>query len=192
MYSPITYFLFPITLTSTEGLREGLHSSLKDSTLLTSSLAFGLLAMFKIYHGYHRCDGFFLSRIFIVCCWIYMRLPGAMIITDYLLLEAIQRRTGANIIRNKSSVKWQHKIEWNPWKIKSVASGVIRELLSACALSWRRRSKSCCLVVALSVENEEWELDFSFSEEWKVKSEEWKVKSEKSRWRNYKVIGNRI
>ena len=46
-----------------------------------------------------------------------MRLPGAMIITDYLLLEAIQRRTGANIIRNKSSVKWQHKIEWNPWKI---------------------------------------------------------------------------
>ena len=106
---PIFYSLLPYL--PPRGIREGLHSSLKDSTLLTSSLAFGLLAMFKIYHGYHRCDGFFLSRIFIVCCWIYMRLPGAMIITDYLLLEAIQRRTGANIIRNKSSVKWQHNIE---------------------------------------------------------------------------------
>ena len=40
-----------------------------------------------------------------------MRLPGAMIITDYLLLEAIQRRIGANAIRSKSNIKWQDKIK---------------------------------------------------------------------------------
>ena len=34
-----------------------------------------------------RCDGSVLSRIFIVCCRICWRLLGAMIVTDYLLLE---------------------------------------------------------------------------------------------------------
>ena len=29
--------------------------------------------------------------------------------TDYLLLKAIQRRKGANTIRSKSNIKWQHK-----------------------------------------------------------------------------------
>ena len=41
----------------------------------------------------------FFSRIFIVSCWICRRLLGAMIVTDYLLLKAIQRRIGANAIR---------------------------------------------------------------------------------------------
>ena len=36
---------------------------------------------------------------FFVFCWIYLRLSGAMIVTDYLLLKAIQRRIGANAIR---------------------------------------------------------------------------------------------
>ena len=49
--------------------------------------------------------GFFYS--FMIC----LRLPGAMIVTDYLLLEAIQRRIGANTIRSKSNIKWQHKIK---------------------------------------------------------------------------------
>ena len=42
---------------------------------------------------------------------ICLRLPGAMIVTDYLLLEAILRRIGANTIRSKSNIKWQHKIK---------------------------------------------------------------------------------
>ena len=44
---------------------------------------------------------------FMIC----LRLPGAMIVTDYLLLEAILRRIGANTIRSKSNIKWQHKIK---------------------------------------------------------------------------------
>ena len=44
---------------------------------------------------------------FMIC----LRLPGAMIVTDYLLLEAIQRRIGANTIRSRSNIKWLHKIK---------------------------------------------------------------------------------
>ena len=33
-----------------------------------------------------------------MCCWIPLRLPGAIIVTDYLVLEAILRRIGANTI----------------------------------------------------------------------------------------------
>ena len=40
---------------------------------------------------------------------ICLRLPGAMIVTDYLLMEAILRRIGANTIRKKSNIKLQHK-----------------------------------------------------------------------------------
>ena len=47
--------------------------------------------------------GFFYS---IMIC---LRLPGAGIFTDYLLLEVIQRRIGAKTIRSKSYIKWQHK-----------------------------------------------------------------------------------
>ena len=32
-----------------------------------------------------------------------------MIVTDYLLLKAIQRRIGAKTIRSKSNINWQHK-----------------------------------------------------------------------------------
>ena len=42
---------------------------------------------------------------------ICLRLQGAMIVTDYLLMEAILRRIGANTIRSKSNIKWQHKIK---------------------------------------------------------------------------------
>ena len=41
----------------------------------------------------------------------FRRLLGAMIVTDYLLLEVIQRRIGANTIRSKSNINWQHKIK---------------------------------------------------------------------------------
>ncbi len=44
---------------------------------------------------------------FMIC----LRLPGAMIVTDYLLLKAIQRRIGAKTIRSKSNIKWQHRIK---------------------------------------------------------------------------------
>ena len=47
----------------------------------------------------------FFSRIFIVSCCICLRLPGAEIFTDKLLLEVIQRRVGANTIRSKSNTK---------------------------------------------------------------------------------------
>ena len=39
----------------------------------------------------------------------FRRLLGAMIVTDYLLLEVIQRRVGAKTIRSKSNINWQHK-----------------------------------------------------------------------------------
>ena len=57
----------------------------------------------------------------------FMRLSGAMIITDYLLLAVIPRRIGANAIRSKSNQVVTHDI------IKSVKDkirriGVIRDL----------------------------------------------------------------
>ena len=42
---------------------------------------------------------------FLLSCWISLRLPGAEIFTDKLLLEVIQRRIGANTIRSKSNTK---------------------------------------------------------------------------------------
>ena len=48
---------------------------------------------------------------FVFSIMICLRLPGAMIVTDYLLLKAIQRRIGANTIRSKSNIKWQHRIK---------------------------------------------------------------------------------
>ena len=48
---------------------------------------------------------------FVFSIMICLRLPGAMIVTDYLLLEAIQRRIGANTIRSRSNIKWLHKIK---------------------------------------------------------------------------------
>ena len=41
----------------------------------------------------------------------FLRLPGAMIVTDYLLQESIQSRIDANTIRIKSYFKWHHKIK---------------------------------------------------------------------------------
>ena len=48
---------------------------------------------------------------FVYSIMICLRLPGAMIVTDYLLMEAILHRIGANTIRSKSNIKWQHKIK---------------------------------------------------------------------------------
>ena len=53
---------------------------------------------------------------FFIHLWFVCALPGAMIVTDYLLLEAIQHRIGANTIRSRSNITWLHKIKWNPWK----------------------------------------------------------------------------
>ena len=56
---------------------------------------------------------------------ICLRLPGAGIFTDYLLLEVIQRRIGAKTIRSKSNINWQHKKKNEiREKNKSVASGL--------------------------------------------------------------------
>ena len=49
----------------------------------------------------------------------FLRLPGAMIVTDHLLQEPIQRRIDANTIRIKSYFKWHHKIKWNPFNPRS-------------------------------------------------------------------------
>ena len=40
---------------------------------------------------------------FVYSIMICLRLPGAMIVTDYLLMMAILRRIGANTIRSKSN-----------------------------------------------------------------------------------------
>ena len=61
---------------------------------------------------------------FLLSCWISLRLSGAGIVTDYLLLEAIQRRKGANTIRNKSNIKWNISLNEIREKIKSVASAL--------------------------------------------------------------------
>ena len=45
----------------------------------------------------------------------FLRLPGAMIVTDHLLQESFQRRIDSNTIRIKSYFKWHHKIKWNPF-----------------------------------------------------------------------------
>ena len=103
------------------------------------SLAFGSLAMFKsITDKADATDLFFHG--FLLSCWIALRLSGAGIITDYLLLEAIQRRKGANTIRNKSNIKWNIRLNEIREKIISVASALSVNLLSACGLSRRRRS----------------------------------------------------
>ena len=86
------------------------YFSLEDSTLLTSSLAFGSLARFKIITDNADATDLFFHG-FLLCCWISLRLACAMIVTDYLLLKAIQRRIGANTIRSKSNIKWQHRIK---------------------------------------------------------------------------------
>ena len=58
---------------------------------------------------------------------ICLRLPGAGIFTDYLLLEVIQRRIGANTIRRQiqDQVNLRKKIREKD-KIRRI--GVIREL----------------------------------------------------------------
>ena len=52
-----------------------------------------------------------------------------MSITDCLLLETIQRRAGAIIIRNKSNIKWNIRLNEIREKIKSVASALSVNLL---------------------------------------------------------------
>ena len=116
------------------------------------SLAFGSLAMFKsITDKADATDLFFHG--FLLSCWIALRLSGAGIITDYLLLEAIQRRKGANTIRNKSNIKWNIRLNEIREKIISVASALSVNLLSACGLSRRRRSTTMwyCLPDSLSL-----------------------------------------
>ena len=46
---------------------------------------------------------------FLCVLLVFRRLLGAMIVTYYLLLKAVQRRIGAKTIRSKSYIKWQHK-----------------------------------------------------------------------------------
>ena len=74
-------------------------SSLRDDHKCSKSITDKADATDLFFHG------FFYS--FMIC----LRLPGAMIVTDYLLLEAIQRRIGANTIRSRSHIKWLHKIK---------------------------------------------------------------------------------
>ena len=63
---------------------------------------------------------------FLLCCWISLRLSGAMIVTDYLLLEescAVQ----AQIQSERNPLQYTRPNKEIREKIKSVAS-VIREL----------------------------------------------------------------
>ena len=86
------------------------------------------------------CDGFVLSRIFIVLL-DFSAPVGRWDCHGLSLTGGILRRTGANTIRKKSNIKWQRKIKWNPWKDKIRRIGVLSvNSLSACGLSRRRRS----------------------------------------------------
>ena len=82
----------------------------------------------------------FFSRIFIVSCWISLRLSGAGIVTDYLLQEepcAVQAQIQSE--RNPIS-SGNVRLNEIREKIKSVASVLSVNSLSACGLSRRRRS----------------------------------------------------
>ena len=68
-------------------------SSLRDDHKCSKSITDKADATDILFHG------------FVYSITIYLRLPGAMIVTDDLLLEAIQRRIGANTIRSKSNTK---------------------------------------------------------------------------------------
>ena len=98
------------------------HYSLKEE----SSLAFGSFAIFKtITDNADATDLFFHG--FLLCCWISLRLSGAGIVTDYLLLEescAVQAQIQSE--RNPIS-SGNVRLNEIREKIKSVAS-VIREL----------------------------------------------------------------
>ena len=61
--------------------------------------------------------------------------------------------SGAIIIRNKSNIKWNIRLNEIREKIKSVASALSVNLLSACGLSRRRRSTTMwyCLPDSLSL-----------------------------------------
>ena len=111
------------------------HYSLKEE----SSLAFGSFAIFKIYHGKRWCDGFVLSRIFIVLL-DFSAPVGRNDCHGLSLTGGILCCTGANTIRKKSNIKWQRKIKWNPWKDKIRCICLSVNSLSACGLSRRRRS----------------------------------------------------
>ena len=77
---------------------------------------------------------------FLLCCWVSLRLSGARIVTDYLLQEescAVQAQIQSE--RNPISsgnVRFNEIRE----KIKSVASVLSVNSLSACGLRRRRRS----------------------------------------------------
>ena len=76
---------------------------------------------------------------FLLCCWISLRLSGAMIVTDYLLLEescAVQ----AQIQSERNPLQYTRPNKEIREKIKSVASVLSVNSLSACGLSRRRRS----------------------------------------------------
>ena len=84
---------------------------------------------------------------FLLCCWISLRLSGAMIVTDYLLLEescAVQAQIQSE--RNPIS-SGNVRLNEIREKIKSVASALSVNFLSACGLSrrWRSISVGYCL-----------------------------------------------
>ena len=107
--------------------------------MMTSSLAFGSLARFKIITDNADATDLFFHG-FLLCCWISLRLWGAMIVTDYLLLEescAVQAQIQSE--RNPIS-SGNVRLNEIREKIKSVASVLFVNSLSACGLSRRRRS----------------------------------------------------
>ena len=76
---------------------------------------------------------------FLLCCWISLRLRGAGIVTDYLLQEepcAVQ----AQIQSERNPLQYTRPNKEIREKIKSVASVLSVNSLSACGLSRRRRS----------------------------------------------------
>ena len=104
------------------------------------SLAFGSLAMFKNLSRIKLMRRILSFHGFLLSCWISLRLSGAGIVTDYLLLEescAVQAQIQSE--RNPIS-SGNVRLNEIREKIKSVASVLSVNSLSACGLSRRRRS----------------------------------------------------
>ena len=67
---------------------------------------------------------------------ICLRLPGAMIVTDYLLLKAIQRRIGANAIRVRFATEFfKHGFIGLTRMLRSLGGTVFQTAVTICSIN---------------------------------------------------------
>ena len=70
------------------------------------------------------------------CSWICLRLPGAGIFTDYLLLKAIQPRIGANAIRVRFATEFfLHGFIGLMRMLRSLGGTVFQTAVTICSIN---------------------------------------------------------